>query len=647
MAPLKDTIKPGQRCKLIKNLGDAHPMPIGTICGIRSVFQTQIKLSIAYTTESGIDVKGNMDVPMEEFGEFFEMVTDRSDAEKVQIVRASEARKDYRPVEKAQDHYEKFKEQKGGSTPPPTSEVKVEEDPMIAKAMNLAIWFQVGSENLFWNLKDCWKHLDTDNAKRNILNNTHWRVAEDKKGGEFVVISIPPEDARWTRKSKGYKHVATCAFDATDSFLKFVKGGALHHTDKTWYTEHPATVSAGLPAHKTISMLNDLVEPWGYGVSEVYMRSGQNEWEEVPDWKLTLGCNPKGAVDLETTDEEFVKEFMSCLPEGFTDDERDEATEYARNQVKDVHFHYVRELPKKPLVIFEGGYATGYAEGGGHASFRAPRSGKSDRWFMALAYDRIENCTRYVDAPTLKAEEAQVPDDRELDLYECLTKNGQPIRSILYGGGKSWGGSPYQQQQQQGGGHGRGNDTTPMGFRQTGRNPSGVLGDRPPKLSRRERRQAKQAERNGGQQQSQGGGSLGSGNPASLQYFNEWCTKVVQTPLYELNDGEMDVDEERTAEVLGVIDQVCSDDEGGLALLYELTQGMKNWKKKKVTWRDVDDIPGLEEFVQVFYRRLDDAIEVFDGLLTVAEMFIIHLALERKWDREFAYCVSHMMATIA
>jgi hypothetical protein len=109
----------------------------------------------------------------------------------------------------------------------------------------------------------------------------------------------------------------------------------------------------------------------------------------------------------------------------------------------------------------------------------------------------------------------------------------------------------------------------------------------------------------------------------------------------------MDVDEERTAEVLGVIDQVCSDDEGGLALLYELTQGMKNWKKKKVTWRDVDDIPGLEEFVQVFYRRLDDAIEVFDGLLTVAEMFIIHLALERKWDREFAYCVSYMMATIA
>jgi hypothetical protein len=100
------------------------------------------------------------------------------------------------------------------------------------------------------------------------------------------------ENAKYKREVAGYKQVMMCAYDATEKYLKNLLGVGLDSTDSSWYKAHPLTESSGLPEQHTITVLNDLVKPYGIGVSKVYILKGSSANEEQLAWMECLGHNP-------------------------------------------------------------------------------------------------------------------------------------------------------------------------------------------------------------------------------------------------------------------------------------------------------------------------------------------------------------------
>lgn len=241
--------------------------------------------------------------------------------------------------------------------------------------------------------------------------------------GNEINIFLPKELIKWKSLSSS-RTVLTCAFMATKAYLKNIFGCELQESDRVWYVGHPKMESSGLPKAYYCTILNDLVRPWGFGVSKVWVKKGLPETWELKGWKEALGCNPIGSFDNSTSNMEFVEQ--NC-----GDDEN--VRTVLLETIKNYGVDFVDEAPRGlPLVEHaEGAYVPGVASGtgGGHSEFRGPRT-RITSWALLVQFDRLQNITYFADPPTFGE---HYEEEKVLDILECKSPidTNKSLKDIL------------------------------------------------------------------------------------------------------------------------------------------------------------------------------------------------------------------------
>jgi len=237
------------------------------------------------------------------------------------------------------------------------------------------------------------------------------------------IFEISPEQARYKTSTK---YVQCCAFDAAELYLSSLHAIKLHSSDKDWFKSLEVVISSGLPMQHTLTVLHELVKPYGLGISHIIMRKGSSGFEETKLWKQALGCNPMAASSTTNGNKEYLS--MLC-PEGSDP----EYVKSMQEQMKEYKFDYRDDISDYgPCIVFNSTTnqtATVYASGGGHASYRAPRN-LSPGFHMALKMDKLENI-HYKKNPEgvdyKIGQPVQIPDWRI-----CIAVDGRSFSSIMF-----------------------------------------------------------------------------------------------------------------------------------------------------------------------------------------------------------------------
>ena len=218
----------------------------------------------------------------------------------------------------------------------------------------------------------------------------------------------------WVNKDRagytvGSKSVATCAFDASESYMKHHLGMCLDESDRLWYKSHPVTVSNGLPQHYTLTVLHDLVAPYGLGIKKVYVKRGSGPSEEQKIWWDVLGVNPIARSTQLCSNDEFLDEQSGGDPE---------VRRMLAESIGPMNFDYVDEIPGGAIICQGSNF-------GGHASYKGPRAVPTG-WTIGLTLDRLENCT-YLNTPPC----FPYTPVATLDYRKCKAKNGKTFSDLL------------------------------------------------------------------------------------------------------------------------------------------------------------------------------------------------------------------------
>lgn len=220
--------------------------------------------------------------------------------------------------------------------------------------------------------------------------------------------------------------VQCCAYEAANNFIQAMLGGKLEVGDKDWYQNHPLVEPSGLPQNVAVTLINDLVAPYGIGVSEVFLPIGSVVAE---DWKPVLGVNPLANLDNSTSDEEYEKLFGESA-----------------EQFK---LRFQSGSPCGAIVMYRA--SGNHASGGGHAEFIPPR-GRVRDYVLALRLARLHDCVRLIPAPSYgeRRQMAEVVDFASSEYAAGKTVNSliDPPKSYVVNtgplatGANNWGG-PY------------------------------------------------------------------------------------------------------------------------------------------------------------------------------------------------------------
>lgn len=202
-------------------------------------------------------------------------------------------------------------------------------------------------------------------------------------GTTYLLFEIEEEDAEYRTV---YKSAATCAFDSSEQLLKNMFGVNLHSSDRDWYKNHPDVVSAGVPDAATFGVLQALVKPYGFGISEIMYLRGRGKTGDTHLWAEALGVNPMSQNNSLATDDDYLAMFAELDAESFAEIEA---------EVRSNGFRYVDEV-QGPAIIF-GAMGNG---GGGHASYLAPRQ-KSRAFQYAVRYKRLQDINYQTDVSAL------------------------------------------------------------------------------------------------------------------------------------------------------------------------------------------------------------------------------------------------------
>lgn len=268
------------------------------------------------------------------------------------------------------------------------------------------VYFKVVGDDTLWYVE--WKQEEIDKGKERL----DWEAYQHgEKDPETVLFTISKEQAAYSFKSK---NCMMCAFDATSKFLEYNLGIKMATADATWYKNHPNTEAEGLPFAHTITVLNDLVSVYDIGVSEVFMPKNTSAFEETVGWQKTLGINPLASANRNTSNAEFLHNLG-------------DAAQHVN--AKDWGFQYTDSPPEKSFVGMNSlASAASFAGGHGHSSYYSPRESIGTTWKLAIRFDRLENCNRFVPAPTI---DYQAQMARVLDVENCKDKTGQLIKTYV------------------------------------------------------------------------------------------------------------------------------------------------------------------------------------------------------------------------
>jgi hypothetical protein len=247
------------------------------------------------------------------------------------------------------------------------------------------------------------------------------KVLDFQENGDSITFIIPKEKAR-------YKYtvpkVQMCAYHATEDYLKSLLGVTLSYEDQVWFASHPLVNEMGLPQKYTVTVLSDLVKPYGIGISNIYVVKGSAINEELIKWQAVLGCNPKAKQSSQYSNADYIQEISGG---------NEELIKTFSYQFKDkFNFEYV-DTPVMPAVVFTttGSVNLSFAGGGGHSSYCAPRARiHNANWKLAIRFDRLDKIQhKYKQEPPTYKHENKL--NVTLDIYNCLDKFNNKLATKL------------------------------------------------------------------------------------------------------------------------------------------------------------------------------------------------------------------------
>ena len=247
------------------------------------------------------------------------------------------------------------------------------------------------------------------------------KVLDFQENSDSITFIIPKEKARY---KYAVPKVQMCAYHATEDYLKSLLGVTLSYEDQVWFASHPLVNEMGLPQKYTVTVLNDLVKPYGIGISNIYVVKGSAINEELIKWQAVLGCNPKAKQSSQYSNADYIREISGGnkeLIKAFTKQFKDQ-----------FNFEYV-ETPVMPAVVFTdtGSANLSFAVGGGHSSYCAPRARiQNVNWKLALKFDWLDKIQhKYKQEPPTYNHENKL--NLTLDVYNCLDKLNNKLANKL------------------------------------------------------------------------------------------------------------------------------------------------------------------------------------------------------------------------
>lgn len=127
---------------------------------------------------------------------------------------------------------------------------------------------------------------------------------KDKDGKVFAVY-CEHDDVVWNKKIVT-RSVATCLYNACKDYMQHMYGMALDDDDRQWYSKYAEKINEhGCTQAWTLTVIQQLVEPYGLGISRVRVPKKNMRMKEHEAFMLSLGCNPSFLQDGVTTNEEW------------------------------------------------------------------------------------------------------------------------------------------------------------------------------------------------------------------------------------------------------------------------------------------------------------------------------------------------------
>jgi hypothetical protein len=277
---------------------------------------------------------------------------------------------------------------------PPEATYRVPGAPVVAYKK---VYIDVEGDKTLWELPY------VSDATLNSIK----KAVKYKETESGTTIFLSKENAKYT---KGHKSVQCCAFDATNEYMSSVLGCRLSHDDRNWFVYHPDVTSEGLPMGHTFGIINELVRPYGIGISKIYMRKRSTLSADAREWMEVLGVNPKSVVDRDCSNEEYLDLISANNPN---------VKEAMRSTIDDFRFEFVDKIPMGSYIIFRSWNDTGVSPGGGHAMYVGPR-GDYSGFIVAIQLDRNP---KYHKTPSSK--DYSDVEYLELDFWNSLSNEGK------------------------------------------------------------------------------------------------------------------------------------------------------------------------------------------------------------------------------
>ena len=245
-------------------------------------------------------------------------------------------------------------------------------------------------------------HLSSDLALTKAIANGDFDFCEvhlDEKeedwkypAGEKSVLGISVKHKDVPQYITKSRSVACCAYNASSGFMEHWLGTKLDNDDRKWYELNELVTSDGLPQKNSFTVIQQLVEPYGHGISRIVVPRNARRFKEYHPFIVSLGANPMYIQDGSTTNEEAVQKM-------FPDDPKKQA------EMRALHFPMWRfECSDEPMVgAIVMRQFNDYAGHNGGSNYFGPRS-KIDAkgWAMSVRLDRLSNI-KYLKAMELPA----------------------------------------------------------------------------------------------------------------------------------------------------------------------------------------------------------------------------------------------------
>lgn len=238
-----------------------------------------------------------------------------------------------------------------------------------------SVLFRVFNKDLAESIEKA-EHLTVEEV--NLLDEDK-KDEKDKKDDRTVkCLYINLKDIP-TKVSK-YRSVSKCAYMATEAYIKHNIGGQFDQDDSKWYDNHFLCTPNGLPQAHTLTVLQQLTEPYEIGISRVVVPRMGRIFNEYKPFIHALGANPFFLTDNKTTNEEAL---IKLFPD-----------EALRNKHRDQLFSQwkfeCRDEPLRKSVMMRI-----FSDGPGHnggSTYRGPRdNNKADRWIFSIRFDKLSN----------------------------------------------------------------------------------------------------------------------------------------------------------------------------------------------------------------------------------------------------------------